>query len=444
MTGPAPSPGPRIGWFTGICLLISNVIGGGIFTVTGYLARDLGDPWVILGLWLAGGLIALAGAFAYSELGALLPHVGGDYVYLRHAYGPFAAFLSGWVSFTVGFGAAIAASSVSFSAYAFRVAPAFDGVIPPAVPALLLVWLFTAVHVQGASAGGFVQRLLTTTKVTVLLLLVLGGLSVGEGSWDHLSMRSAAAPPSISLISVGLVFVFYSYLGWNVAGYVAGELTDPTHLLPKIIVGGTLFIAGLYLLINLVYLYALPVTVLAEPPILPVAEKVAAALWGHTGAQVLSLLLCISISGAVSAMTWAGPRVYFAMAKDGMFLSFFSYVDPTNGAPRRAILLQSLWASLLIVTGTFEQLVVYGGSLLALFTGLTVGAVLVLRRRHPDWPRPYRMPWYPALPLVFVLTMVVLLGTVIATRPEEALMGLLTILAGALCYRMFFKPPSQG
>ena len=174
MTTPAPGSGSRIGWFTAACLLVSNVIGGGIFTVTGYLARDLGDPVLILGLWVGGALIALAGAFSYSELGASLPQAGGDYVYLRQAYGPMAGFLSGWVSFVVGFGAAIAASAVSFSAYAFRSVPWLEaGAVAPAVPALALVWILTAVHVQGVSTGGLVQRLLTTTKVAALLLLIV-------------------------------------------------------------------------------------------------------------------------------------------------------------------------------------------------------------------------------------------------------------------------------
>ena len=440
MTTPAPGSGSRIDWFTAICLLVSNVIGGGIFTVTGYLARDVGDPVLILGLWVVGALIALAGAFSYSELGASLPQAGGDYVYLRHAYGPLAGFLSGWVSFVVGFGAAIAASAVSFSAYVFRLVPWLeDGAVAPAVPALALVWILTAVHVQGVSIGGLVQRLLTTTKVAALLFLIVGGLAFGEGSWEHLSVRAGNAQPSFGVAAVALVFVFYTYLGWNVAGYVAGELTDPTRTLPRIVVGGTIVVAILYLLINLVYFFALPVTVLGKPPLLPVAEKAAGALWGPGSARFLTLLLCISITGAVSAMIWAGPRVYWAMAKDGTFLRFFSHVDSRTGAPARAIVLQSLWASVLIITGTFEQLVLFGGAVLAVFTTLTVGAVLILRRRYPELPRPYRTPWYPVVPLMFMLAMLLLVATIITTRPGEALMGLGTIVTGAAAYWLFFK-----
>ena len=444
-----PKAGSRIGWFTAACLLVSNVIGGGIFTVTGYLARDLGDPLIILGLWIVGALIALAGAFSYSELGASLPHAGGDYIYLRHAYGPLVGFLSGWISFTVGFGAAIAASSVSFSAYALHVIPGLtEGDASPVIPALALVWILTAVHVQGVSTGGWVQRLLTTTKVAALLAIILGGLAFGKGDWGHLSIRAENTHPSFSLSAVALVFVFYTYLGWNVVGYVAAELVDPPRALPKIIVRGTVFIAVLYLLINLVYFFALPVTVLGEPPLLPVAEKAAVALWGPEGGRCFAMLLCISITGGVSAMIWAGPRVYWAMANDGMFLSFFSHRDARTGAPSRAIILQSFWASLLIITGTFEQLVVFGGSVLALFTALTVGAVCILRRRNPKLARPYRTPWYPVTPIVFILAMLLMITTIAVTRPGEALMGVATILAGAIVYRLFSKPagsvPSDG
>ncbi len=441
--------GTQIGWFTAACLLLSNVIGGGIFTVTGYLARDLGDPLLILGLWIVGALIALAGAFSYSELGASLPHAGGDYVYLRHAYGPLVGFLSGWISFTVGFGAAIAASSVSFSAYAMRAIPGLtEDNVSPVVPALVLVWMLTAVHVQGVSTGGWVQRVLTTTKIAALAAIILGGLAFGEGEWAHLLARTETARPSLGMTAVALVFVFYTYLGWNVVGYVAAELIDPPRALPKIIVRGTVFVAVLYLLINLVYFFALPVTVLGEPPILPVAEKAAAALWGPDSAKLLALLLCVSITGGVSAMIWAGPRVYWAMANDGTFMSFFSHIDAQTGAPARSIILQSLWASLLIITGTFEQLVVFGGSVLALFTALTVGAVFILRYRHPNLARPYRIPWYPIIPLLFILAMLFMVVTIVITRPLEALMGLGTILAGAVAYRLFVTSagpsPSEG
>ncbi|HKN88183.1 MAG TPA: amino acid permease, partial [Nitrospiraceae bacterium] len=384
---------PRIGWFTASCVLVSNMIGGGIFTTTGFMARDLGDPYLILSLWLVGGLLAMAAAMSYSELPAALPDAGGDYVYLRHAYGSFTGFLSGWTSFTVGFGAGIAAASVSFASYVLRAVPlAEDNSITSKTIALALVWVLTAVHAAGTGAGGRLQRVLTTTKVLAIVLLIFGGLLLGHGSWQHVE-QSPPNNPGIGPLIVALIFVIYTYLGWNVVGYIAGEIADPQRMIPKIVIGGTAFVAVLYLLLNLVYLYALPVMILAQAPVLPVAEKAAAALWGPSSAELVAALLCVSIAGGVSAMVWAGPRVYWAMAINGVFPPFFKALAPSSGVPARAMYAQSGWVSLLILTGTFEQLIIFSGFVLSAFTALAIGAVIVLRQRRPDLVRPYRVPF---------------------------------------------------
>ncbi|GIW54491.1 MAG: hypothetical protein KatS3mg082_0895 [Nitrospiraceae bacterium] len=209
-------------------------------------------------------------------------------------------------------------------------------------------------------------------------------------------------------------------------------------------IGGTAFVGAMYLLLNLVYLYALPVTSLAQPPVLPVAEKAAAALWGPASGRFVAALLCLSIAGAVSAMVWAGPRVYWAMARDGAFASWLAALDRTTGAPVRAILLQSGWASLLILTGTFEQLVIYGGLVLAVFTAFTVGALIVLRRRQPDLPRPYRVPLYPALPGLLVTLSLIIVGYSLIQRPIESALGVATVLAGIPLYFVWRTPPKHG
>ncbi|MGH7231472.1 MAG: APC family permease [Nitrospiraceae bacterium] len=425
----------QVGWFTAACLLVSNIIGGGIFTTTGFLARDVGDPMVILSLWVIGALIALAGAMTYSELGAALPQAGGDYIYLRHAYGPLVGFLSGWTSFTVGFGAGIAASAVSFSSYLLRAAPFSDeaGFMTKGI-ALVLLWSLTAVHAAGVGAGGVLQRVLTTTKVTAIVVLIVGGLALGSGSWANLTVRASGAEPGVGPALVGLIFILYTYFGWNVAGYIAGEIADPGRTIPRIMIGGTAFVAAIYLLLNLVYLYALPVTALAQPPVLPVAEKAAAVLWSPASARLVALMLSISIAGAVSAMVWAGPRVYWAMARDGVFAPYFKAVSGTTGAPVRAVLLQSAWASILILTGTFEQLVIYSGLVLAAFSALTVGSVIVLRRRRPDLARPFRVPLYPLTPGLFIVFACVIVGYSLIHRPVESAFGIVTVLAGLPFY----------
>ncbi|WP_447971960.1 APC family permease [Nitrospira sp. Kam-Ns4a] len=436
---------PRVGWFTAACVLVSNVIGSGIFSTTGFLARDLGDPVLVLSLWLLGGLLALAGAMAYGELGAAMPQAGGDYIYLREAYGPLAAFLSGWASFTVGFGAAMAAAAMSFASYFLRIVPvAEDGGLAAKGLAVALVWILAAVHVAGVGPGGLVQRVLTSAKVTAILLLVIGGLAFGQGSWSHLAADDAAPAPGVGAVVVSLIFILYAYTGWNVAGYIAGEIAEPRRALPRIMIGGTLFVTGIYLVLNLLYFYALPVAELTAPPVLPVAEKAAAALLGRTGALLIAGMLCISIAGAVSAMAWAGPRVYLAMAQDGLLPQVFSETGRTTGVPGNAILLQAAWTTVLILSGTFEQLVIYSGVILASFSALAVGAVFVLRRHRPHLPRPYRVPGYPVTPALFVAACAVIVGDGLVERPSEAALAAATILAGVPLYLLWGRRAQAG
>ena len=226
------------------CVLVSNIIGGGIFTTTGLMARDVGDPMLILLLWFVGALFALGGAMVYGELGAALPHAGGDYVYLREAYGPLVAFLSGWTSFTIGFGAAVAASAISFSSYALRVVPIEDerGWVAKGL-SLTLLWVATLLHCRGVGAGGRMQLFLTTTNVVAIGGLILGGLAAVAGKEGALFSEPTIQQPTLGASAIALVIVTYCYLGWNVAGYIAGDVADPRRTLPKIMIGGTAFVA---------------------------------------------------------------------------------------------------------------------------------------------------------------------------------------------------------
>lgn len=430
------SPLPRnIGWFTASCVLVSSVVGTGIFTTTGFMARDLGHPGLILSVWLVGALIALAGALCYSELGAAFPVAGGEYTYLRRAYGPFIGFLSGWTSFTIGFSAAIAASAVSFAAYFLQLFPLDDerGLLSTAL-ALALLWALTGFHLAGGGAGGALQRSLTVLKVGAILLFIVAGLMFGAGDWTHLAPANTQPAPDIGSYVVSLIFVLYAYSGWNAAAYLAGEITDPARIIPRTMIGGTLFVALLYLLLNGFYFYALPVTELATPPLLPVADKVARAMLGLEAGRFVTAILCLSIAGAVSAMVWVGSRVYYAMAQDGLIPSVFANTSGRQCTPLNAILLQSLWASALILSGTFEQLVIYSGFALVIFSALAVGAVLILRRKEPDLPRPYRTPLYPFIPAFYLLVSIVIVGSVLYERPVEGGIGIATVLAGTPLY----------
>ncbi|MGQ0667013.1 MAG: APC family permease [Nitrospiraceae bacterium] len=434
--GQDPSALPRhIGWFTAGCVLVSNVVGSGIFTTTGFMARDLGHPGLILFIWLIGGLIALAGALSYSELGTALPVAGGEYVYLHRAYGPLVGFLSGWTSFTIGFSAAIAAGAVSFAAYFLQLFHLGDERgLPSTAIALAVLWSITGFHLAGAGVGGVLQRTLTVLKVGAILALIAAGLIIGRGSWAHLYVTAVPAFPGIGPCIVSLIFALYAYSGWNAAAYLAGEITDPARTIPRTMIGGTLVVTLLYLMLNGFYFYALPVMDLAAPPLLPVADKVAVTLLGSDAARFVTSMLCLSIAGAVSAMVWAGPRVYYAMAQDGLIPSFFARTAGMERTPISAILLQSLWASALILSGSFERLVIYSGTVLMIFSALAVGAVPILRRREPNLPRPYRTPLYPFVPAFFILVSIVIVGSILYERPVEGGLGIATVLAGTPFY----------
>lgn len=433
----------RIGGFTAGCVLVSNVIGSGVFTTTGFMARDLGDPGLILAIWLVGALLAFAGALSYSELGAALPFAGGEYVYLRRAYGPFVGFLSGWTSFTVGFSAGIAAGAVGFASYALQVVP-LNGESSPATKglALVLVWIVTGFHLAGVGPGGVLQRLVTVLNVGSILLLIVGALTVGKGSWEHFTISDPGVTPGVGSLMVALIFAAYAYSGWNAAAYIAGEIADPQRTLPRTLVWGTLLVGLLYIGLNGMYVYALPVTELAQSPILPVAKKAAVALFGGRSAVLIAVILCLAMAAAVSAMVWAGPRLYYAMACDGLIPAVFSQTARASGTPTQSILLQSLWASLLILSGTFEALVIYSGVVLTIFSALTVGAVLVLRRRSPELARPYRVPLYPWVPAFHLLLSSVIVLYALLERPVESGLGLATVLMGVPFY--FLWRPTRG
>jgi basic amino acid/polyamine antiporter, APA family len=437
----------KIGWFTAACVLVSNIIGGGIFSTTGFMARDLGDPLLILLLWFIGALFALGGAMVYGELGAALPHAGGDYVYLREAYGPLVAFLSGWTSFTIGFGAAVAASAISFSSYALRVVPIEDekGWVAKSL-SLFLLWVLTLVHYRGVREGGRVQLLLTTTKVVAIGGLILGGLWAVANQGGALVAKPTVQQPALGASAIALVIVTYCYLGWNVAGYIAGDIIDPQRTLPRILIGGTAFVAVLYLLLNVVYLSALSIADLAREPIVPVAEKAAAALWGPQSGRLVAAILCLSIAGAVSAMTWAGPRVYWAMARDGMISPWLAHLHHRTAVPARAVVFQSLWASVLIVSGTFEQLLVYSGLVLSLFMTLTLSTIFRLRHNGTVVPHQYHAPLYPFLPAALVIGASTLVIYSLVQRPVESLYGAATVLSGIPLYYVWRKAHilSQG
>ena len=422
---------PRaLGAGTAALIVFANTVGSGIFTTSGFVARDVGSPVWLIGLWLAGGLIALAGALSYAELGVAMPEAGGEYVYLREAYGPVVAYLTGWTSLFIGFSGAIAAAALAFAGYLHGFAPSLgtSGWIGEVV-ALAALWALTAIHVVGLGPGGTMQRVLTIGTVAAMVALIVAAFVFGHGS----AANFVSSAPARGSAAVSLIFILYAYSGWNAAAYLAGEIRAPQRSIPAALLGGLALVAVLYLAMNVMYVYALPIGAMAG--VLAIAEKAGVAMFGAFASRVVAAILALALLGSVSAMVMAGPRVYFAMARDGLFPRAVAFVHPSRGTPARAIVLQSAWASVLIVFfGAFERLVVYTGFAIIVFSAMAVAAVIVLRIRRPDAPRPFKVPAYPWIPAAYVAVSIWIVAVAILTRPLETLFGLITIAAGVPFY----------
>ncbi len=445
----------RLGPLDGAALVVSNVIGGGIFLVPAFVAQSVPHPWAMLTVWVAGGGLAFAGAMAYAELAALRPRAGGEYVYLREAFGPLAAFLTGWTSFIAGFAGAIAASAVGLASYLSRFLPAAGdttpllsvrlglvdlAVSPQAITAIGVIAALSAVHVFGLGPGRIVQNVLAGLKVALLVALVTLGFGFGEGDVTHFTAGGSVSP---TLWVLALIPVMFSYSGWNAAAYVAGEIRDPGRNVPIALGLGTIVVVVIYLLLNLLYIYALPVTEFATLDT-AVVDAAIESLFGSAVAAPFAAASVVMIGASISAMVMAGPRVYYAMARDGQFPAIVARVDPRFRTPLVAILAQGIWASLLVLSGRFDQLVEYTGFAVVLFAGVAVAALFVLRRRDPSEPRPFRAWGYPVAPFVFILASLLIVLNALWRSPGTAGAGVLVIAAGAPLYLLMRRGEQSG
>lgn len=439
----------RLGPLDAAAIVVSNVIGGGIFFVPIIVAGLVPSAWAMLAVWAAGGLLAFAGAMAYAELATLRPRAGGEYVYLREAYGRPAGFLTGWTSFVAGFSGAIAAAALALADYLGRFVPlAADRTVLVAVPlpfvpltvtpqalvAIALIALLSLAHVGGT--GRFLHNVLAAVKVTALLVFVLLAFTWGSGDAGNLGGTHAVDAPATGWL-LALIPVMFAYSGWNAAAYVAEEIRDPGRNVPLALGLGTLAVVALYLALNVLYLYAMPLSDLAALDTARLADTVAERLFGFVAGNLIALFTIVSIAASVSAMVWAGPRVYFAMARDGIFFTSASRVHPRFGTPAVAIGAQAVWSSVLVLSGTLSALVAYTGFAVVLFAGVAVMAVFVLRRREPGAPRPFRALGYPVAPALFVVASAVMLLNEIWNQPRTSLVGLAVIAAGLPLYWFF-------
>ncbi|HET8550636.1 MAG TPA: amino acid permease [Bryobacteraceae bacterium] len=447
----------QLGVTSAAALVISNMVGTGIFATTGFLAGDLGSPPIVLLIWVVGALFALAGAFCYSELGVNFPSSGGEYVYLTRAYGPTWGFMTGWASFFAGFSAPIAATALAFSDYAGFFNPALKQANAQftigsgtwqlklggaQLLASAVIGALTILNLYGVKRVARVQNTLTGLKMAVILAFIGFGLLAGNGSWSHFSLDAVrtSARPLLQQFAVSLVWIYVAYSGWNAATYVAEELRQPSRTLPLALTLGTLTVAALFILLNVVFIYAVPLE--AMKGVLAVGSLAATRLFGEGIGGVFSALMAVSLLATINAMVTIGPRVYYAMAKNGAFFPIAARVDQRHHIPRAAVLLQGLCAMLMTLT-PFPQLVIYIGLVLNFFAVMSVASVFIFRRR-PEWQRLKIVSFaWPLMPLLFigVGVWITIYGALLEPRVSAA--TLLTITLGALIYHFRVRGARQ-
>jgi APA family basic amino acid/polyamine antiporter len=425
------------------------MVGTGIFTTSGFIMKELGNPLTMLICWFVGGLFALSGALCYGELGARYPRAGGEYAYLSASFGKCMGFLSGWVSLIVGFSAPIAAAAMAFSSYFLQglgldahaaftrslVRFKFIDLSLQSLLAVLVVIGFSMLHYNGLRLGSKVQNVLTLLKISFILIFIVGGLGSTSGSVSHFHAGFHVGDLFQSRFAVALIFVSFAYSGWNAAAYLGGEIQNPQKNIPIALVGGTFFVMGLYLLLNAVYIYALSPAEMSGA--IDVSARAAERLFGDRLGRVISALIALGLMSVISAMIMTGPRVYYAMSKDGVFFECFGKVSRAHRTPAHSIGLQAAIAIVIIVTSTFDMLLIYIGFTLSLFAMLTVVGLVVVRGRETASDIPYKTVAWPIPALGFVSGNAWILYFSLKSRFIPSMLGFFTICCGVLIYFYF-------
>lgn len=441
----------RIGLPTAIAVVIGSVIGSGIFLVPQKIAMTLGDAGWIIAVWIFGGLLSLAGALTNAEVAGMIPAAGGQYVYFREIYGDFPAFLYGWTTFIVYQTGSIAAIAVAFAKYLGFFFPGLNklqidfglfvmpevGIKLVAIGAIAFV---AGVNYFGVQFGGFVQRLFTSLKVLAIAGIVLAcfvfGTHTGHLYTPFFSGKSFQGTSLLSAFGIALVAVLWAYDGWNSVTYLSGEVKDAQRNIPIALVAGTAVVVIIYVITNLAYMYVLPVSQIAHSKL--VAADAISLFFGTNGAALIAITVMLSTFGTVNATTMTTARVYFAMAKDKLFFKGISRVHPKYRTPHVSLIVQGIWASLLTLTGTYDQLFTYVIFASWLFYALGAFGIFVLRKKRPDAVRPYRTIGYPVVPMAFVVVATWFVYNTIVTDPRDSLFGLGLVLVGIPAY-IFWK-----
>ena len=443
-TAVAPEP-PRLLrvlslWQT-TAIVMGIMIGSAIFIVPAEITREVGTPRTAFWVWIISGLLSLFGALSFAELAAMLPQAGGQYVYLREAYGSLVSFLCGWAFFLAVQSGSIATVAVGFSQYLGDFFPIVPWQQKLAASATII--LLTAINYRGVREGGWVQSVLTGLKVGAMVALVILGYALVRGSPPGLhALPAPSGKDFLPTFGVAMVAALWAYDGWNNGTFAAEEVKNPERTLPLALILGTSAVIVIYLGLNLLYYHVLPLESVARSP--RVAGDAAVRIFGHAGAHFVTLAIIIAMWGSVNGMVLAGARVYYAMARDGLFFRWCGAVHPRFHTPHLSLLFQAAWAIALVVLGSYEQLFTYVIFAAWVFYALTAFAVIVLRRTRPDLPRPYRVFGYPFVPLIFVLAGVWFVANTLVQKPAEAGIGALIVILGIPVYLWWREPAKKS
>ncbi len=430
-----------LGWWEATAIVIGIMIGTGIFIVPAQMTRSMGTEDAVLSVWAVAGLLSLFGALAFAELAAMMPQAGGQYVYLREAYGPLMGFLCGWSFFIAAQTGGIAVLAVGFAEYANE----FLSLTPweQKAAAAASIAVLSAINYRGVREGGLLQSILTGLKVGAIAVIILLGYVLVRGLPG--GPATLAAPTGhrfVASFGVAMVGAFWAYEGWNACTFAAGEVERPERNVPLALILGTATVIAIYLALNLVYYHVLPMDQVARST--RVGADAAVRIFGRTGSYLVSLLIIISTLGSMNGSILAAPRVYYAMAKDGLFFRWCARVHPRFHTPHLALTVQGVWAIALVAAGTYEQLFTYAIFSAFVFYALTALAVVVLRRTRPDAPRPYRVFGYPYVPIIFVLGSAWFLANTLVEEPVEAGFGAVMLGAGVLVYGFWKRRAAPG
>ena len=419
----------RLGGWSTMAVTVGIMIGSGIFRVPAAAAAQTGSASMMLAAWVVGGIVALCGALALAEVAALYPKAGGIYVYLREAYGPLTAFLFGWL-YLVIIPTGAGAIALVFAEYLGRLLPLTENGVHGVATGLIVV-LATAQY-RSVRFGAAIQNVSTVAKVAAILTMTAAAFLLGQPGSGAFAAEAPSHPATLSGFGLGVVTVLWAYNGWQDVTCLSGEVRDPGRSLPRAIVGGTLVVVAVYLAANAAYLRVLPIDAMAVSPL--VASDVMVRLVGPIGSSLVAALVCVSTFGALNAVTMAIPRVFWAMADDGLFFRSVAAVHPRYRTPHVAILAMAVLAIVYMIFHTFEQLIEAFILASLPFWALSVASVIVLRRREPARPRAYRTPGYPIVPLVFVTVMLALVLNSLREHPEVTVTSIGAVLAGVPLY----------